>query len=112
MTRAVCGPPRQWIFMGLREIVRCTRLRFRQATTRVKHCPQVRPGRRAATRLEEWGAMPYPMPYERTPDLVGFQRWVLTHYDKKVCWRDWEAAGYQPYKLKWESKSEGLFAVA
>ncbi len=28
-------------------------------------------------RLREFGARPYPMPYYRTPELIGFQRWVV-----------------------------------
>src|ERR1700679_2281967 len=36
-------------------------------------------------RLREWGARPYPMPYVRTPELVGFQRWVIGAYDKRIA---------------------------
>jgi hypothetical protein len=61
---------------------------------------QQRDYRRA--KLRAFGALPYPMPYERTPELVGFQRWVLTHYDQKVPWAAWKVAGYQPYRLKWD----------
>lgn len=50
-------------------------------------------------RLREFGARPYPMPYQRTPELVGFQRWVIGAYDKRVSWRDWEQAGYRPERL-------------
>ncbi len=51
-------------------------------------------------KLREFGALPYPMPYRRTPELVGFQRWVLGAYDKRVQWRDWQAANYQPRQLR------------
>jgi hypothetical protein len=34
-------------------------------------------------KLREFGAMPYPMPYVRTKELIGFQRWVLGHFDKR-----------------------------
>lgn len=51
-------------------------------------------------RLREFGAMPYPMPYVRTPELVGFQRWVIGAYDKRVTWADWARARYQPRRLE------------
>lgn len=52
-------------------------------------------------RLRDFGALPYPMPFVRTKELVGFQRWVITHYDQKIPWKQWEEAGYQPYNLRW-----------
>jgi hypothetical protein len=51
-------------------------------------------------RLREFGALPYPMPYERTPELVGFQRWVLGGYDKSIPWAEWQAARCQPRHLR------------
>lgn len=60
-------------------------------------------------RLREFGARPYPMPYVRTPELVGFQRWVIGAYDKRIPWADWEAAHYRPERL---SKATPLFASA
>jgi len=51
-------------------------------------------------RLREYGARPYPMPYVRTPELVGFQRWVIGAYDKRIPWSDWQAARYQPCNLR------------
>lgn len=50
-------------------------------------------------RLREFGARPYPMPFERTRDLVGFQRWVVGSYDKCVPWEDFKAAGFEPRRL-------------
>ncbi len=50
-------------------------------------------------RIREFGAFPYPMPFRRTTELVGYQRWILGHYDKRVPWKDWEAARYQPRNL-------------
>lgn len=50
-------------------------------------------------RLREFGAVPYPMPFVRTPELVGFQRWVIGAYDKRVSWPDWARAGYRPEAL-------------
>ncbi len=51
-------------------------------------------------RLREFGAVPYPMPYERTRELVAFQRWVLGAYDKKIPWEQWwDEAGGRPEKL-------------
>jgi hypothetical protein len=51
-------------------------------------------------KLREFGALPYPMPYRRTSELVGFQRWVVGAYDKRVSWEDWRAANYQPRQLR------------
>jgi hypothetical protein len=50
-------------------------------------------------KLREFGARPYPMPFERTRELVGFQRWVIGAYDKRVSWEDWMQAAYEPRKL-------------
>lgn len=47
-------------------------------------------------KLREFGAVPYPMPYTRTPELVGFQRWCVTAADKYVPWEDFQAAHYRP----------------
>ncbi|HLK86071.1 MAG TPA: hypothetical protein VKT27_06140 [Candidatus Binataceae bacterium] len=59
-------------------------------------------------RLRVFGAIPYPMPYARTPELVGYQRWVIGAYDKIVPWVAWRAAGYRPEKLG--LRQDGLFA--
>lgn len=53
-----------------------------------------------ARRLREFGARPYPMPFTRTRELVGFQRWIVGAYDKRVPWADFKAAGYEPRKLR------------
>ncbi len=50
-------------------------------------------------RLREFGCRPYPMPYHRTPELVGFQRWVLGAYDKRIPWEKWRAARWSPRRL-------------
>ena len=51
------------------------------------------------SRLRDFGCKPYPMPFVRTKELVGFQRWVIGAYDKRVSWQDWEAADYRPEKI-------------
>jgi hypothetical protein len=51
-------------------------------------------------RLREFGCRPYPMPFVRTPELVGFQRWVVGAYDRRIGWNDWRRAGYDPRKLR------------
>ena len=56
------------------------------------------------------------MPYERTPELLGFQRWVIGAYNKvgnknSVAWADWEAADYEPRNLGY-TDSEQLFLEA
>ena len=50
--------------------------------------------------IRAFGAIPYPMPFVRTKELVGFQRWVIGAYDKRISWGAWEAADYQPRKLQ------------
>jgi hypothetical protein len=45
-------------------------------------------------RLRDFGAIPYPMPYERTQELVAFQRWVVMAWDKCVPWKDWYGKPY------------------
>lgn len=51
-------------------------------------------------RLLEFGARAYPMPYRRTKELVGFQRWVVGAYAKAIPWADWVAARYEPRNLR------------
>ena len=50
-------------------------------------------------KLRDFGARPYPMPYMRTQTTVGFQRWVVGAYDKRIAWSDWKAANYRPEQL-------------
>lgn len=50
-------------------------------------------------KLREFGCLPFPMPYERTRELVGFQRWIVGAYDKRIPWTAWERAKYQPKNL-------------
>lgn len=62
-------------------------------------------------KLREFGCRPYPMPFVRTPELVGFQRWVIGAYDKKDTfpWEKWKAAKYEPRKLGERRVSLPLF---
>lgn len=57
-------------------------------------------------KLREFGARPYPMPFVRSVELVGFQRWVVGAYDKRVKWQEWETARYQPRRLGGEHTTE------
>lgn len=50
-------------------------------------------------KLREFGARPYPMPFVRSKELVGYQRWVVGAYDKRIKWEDFERAKYQPSGL-------------
>jgi len=52
-----------------------------------------------AKQLRKFGADPYPMPYVRNKMTVGFQRWILGAYDKRISWSDWKEAKYNPYNL-------------
>jgi hypothetical protein len=54
------------------------------------------------TRLRAWGALPYPMPFVRTPELIAYQRWVVGAYDKgpkAIPWAEWMRAKGQPRRL-------------
>ncbi len=51
-------------------------------------------------KLRDFGARPYPMPYARTPELIGFQRWVIGAYDKRIPWAEFAYAKWQPANLK------------
>lgn len=50
-------------------------------------------------RLREVGVRPYPMPYVRNKQTVGFQRFVIGAYDKRFNWNQWSAANYRPEKM-------------
>jgi hypothetical protein len=50
-------------------------------------------------KLRAFGCRPYPMPYVRTRELVGFQRWVIGAYDKRFSWPEWKRANYRPENL-------------
>jgi hypothetical protein len=46
-------------------------------------------------KLRAWGADPYPMPFVRTRDTIGFQRWVCRFVEKSgVSWETYKASGY------------------
>jgi len=63
-------------------------------------------------RLREWGARPYPMPFQRTPELLGYARWVIGAYDKAIPWDEWSAARWQPRNLGDRSGSQLRLMVA
>lgn len=50
-------------------------------------------------KLREFGAVPYPMPFIRTRELVGMQRWVVGAYDKRISWEAWSAAKFRPENI-------------
>ena len=60
--------------------------------------------------IRGFGALPYPMPYVRTKELVGFQRWVIGGYDRTVPWAEWKRARYQPARLKRHQRDQGRLA--
>lgn len=51
-------------------------------------------------KLREFGARPYPMPFVRNSDTVGFQRWVIGAYDKTIDWQTWKRANFQPRQIR------------
>ena len=67
-------------------------------------------------KLRDFGAVPYPMPYVRTSELAGFQRWVVGAYDKPlklwpngVPWDVWSAASYAPQNIAVPTGNGELF---
>lgn len=53
-----------------------------------------------AGQLRTFGALPYPMPYVRTPLTVGFQRWEVGSYARRgISWQDFKQANCQPRQL-------------
>jgi hypothetical protein len=56
--------------------------------------------------LLKFGARPYPMPFVRTRELVGFQRWVIGAYAKSISWGDWQQARYEPRNLRLQAERE------
>jgi hypothetical protein len=50
-------------------------------------------------KLVEFGAAPYPMPFVRTKETVGFQRWFVRRDNFKVQWERWVNQGYRPLTL-------------
>jgi hypothetical protein len=51
-------------------------------------------------KLREFGVRPFPMPFIRTRELVGFQRWIIGAYDKRRTWEEWVDANYRPENLR------------
>lgn len=51
-------------------------------------------------KLLDFGCRPYPMPYTRTPELVGMQRWAVGAYAKRIPWPQWAAANFRPENLR------------
>ncbi len=60
-------------------------------------------------RLREWGADPYPMPFVRTKETRGFQKWVCRFAEKAgVSWEQFKALGYESRRAG-ESDDPTLF---
>jgi hypothetical protein len=51
-------------------------------------------------KLLDYGARPYPMAFEKTPELMGLQRWAIGAYAKRIPWKEWAEADYRPEKLR------------
>lgn len=49
--------------------------------------------------LRAFGCRPYPMPYVRTPELIGYQRWVIRRIDLMVPWEEFAALDYRPERI-------------
>jgi hypothetical protein len=49
--------------------------------------------------LREFGCLPYPMPFQRSPELVGFQRWVVRRADLRMSWEEYSRARFRPERV-------------
>lgn len=61
-------------------------------------------------KLREFGCRPYPMPFVRTDETRGFQRWLVGAYDKRVSWEDWVRARYEPRNLNLDNCEQTFHA--
>lgn len=50
-------------------------------------------------RLREFGCLPYPMPFRRSPELVGFKRWVVRRADLRMSWEEYSRARFRPERV-------------
>jgi hypothetical protein len=74
--------------------------------------PENREHRRA--KLREFGCRPYPMPFVRTKELVGFQRWIVRRADvgkNAVSWAEYCAANFRPEDIKRPDPAQLLFPI-
>lgn len=62
-------------------------------------------------RLREFGALPYPMPYVRNRELVGFQRWVVRRADLRVSWEEYCKVSWRTERLKLPVEHPMLFSI-
>lgn len=62
-------------------------------------------------KLREFGCRPYPMPFVRTKELVGFQRWCVHRIDLKCSWEDFAAKNYRPENFGILNKEEPEFST-
>ncbi len=65
-------------------------------------------------KLREFGARPYPMPFIRTKELIGFQRWIVRRADvgkNAVSWAEYSAANWRPEDIKRAPEDLPLFPI-
>lgn len=62
------------------------------------------------SRLREFGCLPYPMPYRRSQELVGFQRWVVRRADLRMSWEEYSRAQFRPERVV-RSEANSLFEI-
>ena len=51
----------------------------------------------------------YPMAYQTNPELLGFQRWVIKAYDKRLDWETFKRAKWQILNVKYDDPQDELF---
>lgn len=65
-------------------------------------------------KLREFGCRPYPMPFVRTKELIGFQRWIVRRSDvgkNAVSWAEYSAANWRPENVRKPEPDEPLFNI-
>lgn len=65
-------------------------------------------------KLREFGCRPYPMPFVRTKELVGFQRWIVRRADigkNAVSWAEYSAANWRPEDVRKPAPEAPLFTI-
>jgi hypothetical protein len=63
-------------------------------------------------KLREFGCRPYPMPFVKTRELNGFQKWVVKRIDVAgVSWEQFRRAKYRPEKIGLVMNEPPLFAA-
>lgn len=65
-------------------------------------------------KLREFGCRPYPMPFVRTQEMIGFGRWIIRRADvgkNAVSWEEYSAANFRPEDIRKTEPEAPLFNI-